>query len=70
MSHPHPDRRHVMVAYRNFIIGEKRRMRGLTGNFRRGARSLIHYMDYVREYLEAKRDLHPGVAQLVRAHDR
>ena len=49
-----------MLAYRRYIIGEKRRIAGVTNNpkaFRRGARSLIHYRDYVDEYLAAKRDV-------------
>jgi hypothetical protein len=60
MAHPHPDRQHVMIAYRHCILGEKRRIAGLTHsgrNFRRGARGLIHYLDYVQEYLAAKRDV-------------
>lgn len=58
MSHSHPDRRHVMTSYRQYIIGEKRKAGGRDPRaFRRGARSLLHYRDYVDEYLEAKRDV-------------
>lgn len=49
MSHPHESRRHIMTAYRRFILGCKKKY----GT----ARSQVHYMDYVREYLEAKRDV-------------
>lgn len=58
--HPHSDRRHIMISYRRYIIGEKNRIAGLTNtrnSFRKGARGLIHYMDYIHEYLQAKRDV-------------
>ena len=57
MSHPHSSREHIMNAYRRYVMSEKRNSANRGGNFRRGARSLIHYMDYVVEYLEAKRDV-------------
>jgi len=47
--HPHPDRRHVMVAYRQFILGQKKKY----GT----ARSFVHYRELVAEYLQAKRDI-------------
>lgn len=49
-----------MRAYRGYVLGEKRRIAGLRHTpqaFRRGARGLMHYLDYVHEYLEAKRDV-------------
>jgi hypothetical protein len=49
VSHPHPDRRHVMVAYRRYILGCKKKF----GT----ARSQVHYRDLVDEYLAAKRDV-------------
>jgi len=58
MSHPHPSREHVMIAYREAILGFKRKFAAGDGRgFRRGARSQAHYSDWVREYLEAKRDV-------------
>lgn len=58
VAHPHPDRQHVMITYRRYILGEKRKAGGRDPRaFRRGARSLLHYRDYVDEYLEAKRDV-------------
>ena len=60
MPHPHPDKAHLVRAYRGYILGEKRRMAGRANSikaFRRGARGLIHYLDYVQAYLEAKREL-------------
>ena len=42
-------KRFIMTVYRNYILGTKRRF----GT----ARSLVHYHDFVREYLNAKRDL-------------
>jgi len=61
VSHPHPDRRHVMLAYRKFILGLKAPHRG-TPQFRRAARSQVKYGVWVEEYLEAKRDLHGKAA--------
>jgi len=49
MSHPHPDRRHIMVVYRRYILSRKQRF----GT----ARGLMHYRAIVDEYLEAKRDV-------------
>lgn len=57
MSHPHPSREHVMRSYRRYLIGEKRYAAKQGRSFRRGARSLIHYREYISEYLEAKRDV-------------
>lgn len=47
--HPHPDKRHVMKAYRRYILDRKKRW----GT----ARGLIHYRGIVETYLEAKRFL-------------
>lgn len=55
MPHPHPDREHIMRSYRRFIIGKRREFTGKWGH--RAHRSMIHYMDIVHEYLEAKRDV-------------
>ena len=52
MKHPHPSRRHVMVAYRRYILGCKARW----GT----ARGLVHYRAIVGEYLAAKRDVVRG----------
>jgi hypothetical protein len=49
MNHPHPDKRHVMVAYRQFILGTKRKF----GT----ARSFVHYKDIIQSYLTAKRQV-------------
>jgi hypothetical protein len=46
ISHPHPDQRHVMVTYRRYILGMKRK----NGT----ARSLVHYGQYIQAYLAAK----------------
>lgn len=46
-THPHPSPRHVMVAYRRFILGTKR-VKG-------SARQQHHYRAYINEYLAAKR---------------
>lgn len=53
MAHPHPDRRHIMVTYRRHILACKRKY----GT----ARSQVHYLDIVREYLAAKRDVLKGL---------
>jgi hypothetical protein len=45
--HPHPDPKHVMRAYRGYILGCKRKW-GY-------ARGLIHYRGFVETYLWAKR---------------
>jgi hypothetical protein len=47
MEHPHPNKRHVMIAMRQFILGFKRR--------NKSARSLVHYKDLIQTYLTAKR---------------
>lgn len=47
MHHPHPDKRHVMTCYRQYILGFKKK----NGN----ARSLIHYHKFIATYLTAKR---------------
>jgi hypothetical protein len=47
MDHPHPDKRHVMVCYRQHILAAKRKF----GT----ARSLVHYSDFIQSYLTAKR---------------
>ena len=52
MSHPHSSRHHIMVAYRRFILGCKKKY----GT----ARSQVHYHDLLCEYLEAKRDVVRG----------
>lgn len=53
MPHPHPDKAHLMRVYRGHILGAKRKF----GT----ARSLVHYLDYVRGYLEAKRVYFSGI---------
>lgn len=55
MPHPHPDREHIMRSYRRFIIGKRREFTGRWG--RKAHRSMIHYMDIINEYHEAKRDV-------------
>ncbi|HWR15153.1 MAG TPA: hypothetical protein VN577_10010 [Terriglobales bacterium] len=47
MKHPHPDKRHVMVSTRRYLLGAKRHW----GT----ARSLVHYKALIQTYLEAKR---------------
>lgn len=47
MSHPHPDKAHVMRRYRAHILGTKRK----NGS----ARGLIHYRAIIDTYLECKR---------------
>jgi hypothetical protein len=47
--HPHPDKRHVMRSYRQYILACKKRW----GT----ARGLIHYRGIVETYLGAKRSL-------------
>jgi len=54
MSHPHPSRRHVMVAYRQYILGCKKRFGSARGQF--------HYRELVDEYLRAKRDVLGGAS--------
>jgi hypothetical protein len=49
MNHPHPSPHHVMVTYRKFLLGTKKR----NGS----ARSLVHYRGLLQEYLAAKRDV-------------
>lgn len=46
-SHPHPDPRHVMRAYRRYILGVKSKVGA--------ARGLGHYRELVDQYLAAKR---------------
>lgn len=48
-THPNPDKVFLMKTYRAYILGSKKR----NGT----ARSLVHYRDYVREYLTAKKDV-------------
>lgn len=48
-AHPHPNRYHILVHYRKFLLGFKRS----NGT----ARGLVHYSDILEEYLEAKRDI-------------
>jgi hypothetical protein len=47
VTHPHPDKRHVMTVYRRHILGSKRKW----GT----ARGLIHYRALLAEYLACKR---------------
>jgi hypothetical protein len=47
-SHPHPDKQHVVLCYRKFLLSCKRKF----GT----ARSQVHYLDIVRTYLRAKRE--------------
>jgi hypothetical protein len=47
-SHPHPDKQHVVLCYRKFILSCKRKF----GT----ARSQVHYLDIMRTYLRAKRE--------------
>lgn len=49
MTHPHPDKRHVVRTYRQHILNCKRRW----GT----ARGLIHYRAIVETYLACKREL-------------
>lgn len=47
-DHPHPDARHVMAAYRRYILGFKK------NKSKRAARALIHYRGIIETYLAAK----------------
>lgn len=47
-NHPHPDKWHVLNAYRHFILGCKIAF----GT----ARSQVHYKQYIQVYLQAKRE--------------
>lgn len=47
--HPHPNKRHVMRAYRRYIVDRKKRW----GT----ARGLVHYRQIIETYLWAKRSL-------------
>lgn len=47
--HPHPDKRHIMQAYRRYLIGMPKAKR----------RSLIHYRPMLLTYLEARRQVQP-----------
>jgi hypothetical protein len=49
MTHPHPDKRHVMVAMRRYLLAAKKRF----GQ----ARGLCHYQDLLQTYVTAKRAL-------------
>ena len=66
MAHPHPSRRHIMVCYRRFILGQKKKFsseeKPEPGERipRRGARGIAHFKDYILEYLKAKRDVIGG----------
>lgn len=54
-QHPHPDKRHVMVAYRRYILGEKKKRQDPKD--KRRARALVHYTAFIQEYLACKRDV-------------
>ena len=66
MAHPHPNKRHLMLSYRRFVLGAKTKYAGSkkpTPGHRephRIHRGVAHYLDYVHEYLEAKRDVVAG----------
>jgi hypothetical protein len=45
--HPHPDKAHVMRTYRRHVLASKRKWRT--------ARGLVHYLRFVRDYLDCKR---------------
>lgn len=47
MEHPHPDKRHIMQAYRRYILMVKRK----NGT----ARGLGHYRDIIDTYRTAKK---------------
>jgi hypothetical protein len=47
MSHPHPNKRHVVKAMRRYLLGVKR----TNGT----ARNLGHYQALIQTYLTAKR---------------
>lgn len=49
MAHPHPDKLHVVRAYRRYILDRKRKWSS--------ARGLIHYRAIVETYLACKREL-------------
>lgn len=46
--HPHPNPKHVMLVYRGYLLGEKRK---ITGN-----RGIILRRDYLETYLWAKKE--------------
>lgn len=48
MTHPHPDKVHIVRTYRRAILSAKARF----GT----ARSLVHYHDLVASYKTAKRE--------------
>lgn len=57
--------RHIMVSYRHFIVGTKRRWNSQVVSagrlpVKRAARGLVHYRGYVDAYLEAKRAVLAG----------
>lgn len=59
-SHPHPNPRHVMGAYRRYLLGFKQQMNRKAVSqgrapSKRVARGLIHYRPLLEEYLAAKR---------------
>ena len=53
MNHPHPDKRHVMVCMRHYILGVKKKF----GQ----ARGLGHYQAIIQTYLTAKRKVVEGL---------
>ena len=53
MNHPHPDKRHVMVTYRRYILGLRRLHMQDPRNPK--PRSLVHYHDLIATYRECKR---------------
>jgi hypothetical protein len=68
VTHPHPDKQHVVTCVRRFIIGLKNKY-GFTEKYlkdgiektrfvnRRGARSQVCYSRLIDTYLTAKREL-------------
>ena len=49
MNHPHPDKRHVMIAMRQYVLGCKEKF----GT----ARSQVHHRELIATYCAAKRQV-------------
>lgn len=49
MTHPHPDKAHVMQAMRRYVLASKRKFLN--------ARGLGHYQALIQTYLTAKREV-------------
>jgi hypothetical protein len=52
MTHPHPDKQHVIDSVRRYILSAGRKF---TGRRYGTARALIHYRDLLATYITAKK---------------